>query len=199
MPVLQGQKIMNKIAIVDIDDTLADMRSMICSVLNEHCDKELHWSNWNSFRVEELYGISYHDFFDLLKRNSVIENIRPHAESVEFMRNLKHAGYHITLLTARAWHPKSKEVTTRWLGEHGIVYDNLVVCNVEDDKSELVSLLYKGAAFTVDDSVTHCRSYVKNPDIKDVFVYDMPWNKCQVLDSSRAKRIDNLNQILELI
>ena len=130
-------KIMTKIAIVDIDDTLADMRSMICSALNEHCDKDLHWSKWNTFRVEELYGISYHDFFNLLKKDSIIEKMRPHDESAEFMRNLKHAGYHITLLTARAWHPESRQVTTRWLGEHGIVYDSLTICNVEDNKSEM--------------------------------------------------------------
>ncbi len=190
---------MNKIAIVDIDDTLADMRSMICEVLNEHCDKDLHWSRWNTFRVEEMYGISYHDFFDLLKRNSIIERMRPHDESAEFMRNLKHAGFHVTLLTARAWHPESREVTARWLDEHGIVYDNLVVCGVEHDKSEIVDSMYNGVDFTVDDSATHCRSYVKNQNIKNVFVYNMPWNKCQLLDASRAKRIDNLNQILELV
>lgn len=191
---------MNKpIAIVDVDDTLANMRASMCEALNKHCNTSIHWSKWNTFNVEHMYGINYDEFFHVLKKYKVIERLQPHEESSEFTAKLRDRGYKVTLLTARKWHDYGEAVTRRWAKDNEIYYDDVVVCSVEDCKSEIISEMFSAVNFTVDDSATHCKKFVRNSKIKNVFVYDMPWNKCQILDGSRATRISNLNQIIENI
>lgn len=186
-----------KHAILDIDDTLADMRSIICKELNKIYSKDLHWTEWNTFRVEELYGISFEDFFKFLIERNVIERMNPHPESAEFVRTLLDDGYKISALTARKWHPNAKSITSNWLDRHNIHVDELVICDVLEDKAEIVSANYDKIDFVVDDSLSHCKNYIKCNNISKVFIYDMPWNRCASIDNSRAIRIKNLKHIFK--
>lgn len=186
-----------KTAILDMDDTLADMRSIVCRELNVRYDKDLHWTRWNDFRVENLYGISFDDFFSYLIENKVLERMNPHAETATFVKNLLDSDYKVTILTARKWHPNARSVTEKWLKKHSLKVHDLVICDVLDDKSKIVNDAYNKVDFVVDDSLSHCKSYVNCDNINKVFVYDMPWNRCQNLDATRAIRIKDLNDILE--
>lgn len=186
-----------KHAILDIDDTLADMRSIICEDLNKIYKTDVHWTSWNTFRVEEIYGISFEDFFKFLIENKVIERMQPHPESIGFVKRLLDGGYKISALTARQWHPKAKAVTSQWLSKHNIHVDELIICDVLDNKADIVSQNFSDVDFVVDDSLTHCKNYTKCDNISNVFIYDMPWNRCESIDKSRAIRIQNLNHILK--
>lgn len=190
---------MRKIAILDVDDTVADMRSTLNETLNRVYGKSLHWTQWTSFNLEKVYGIDSEQFLETLRKENVIERMAPHRESIEFTNELKKKGYKIHMLTARKWHPRGLSVTRQWLSENGITFDDITVCDITDCKSSILTQTYDKIHLTVDDSLTHCRNYVQNDAIENVFIYDMPWNKCDVLDSSRANRIDNLSQVLEKI
>lgn len=191
---------MNKVAIVDVDDTLGNMRELLSEALNKHSGKDLNWQEWHGYSLEDVYNITNEQFFDILKSEKIIERMRSHDESLQFTNTLKKLGYKVVLLTARAWHPDSKNVTTNWATNSKIEFDDLVICNVTDCKSEIINHTYGGADITVDDSASHCRAYVKNENVRKVFVYDMPWNKCQILDSNeKSIRINNLSQIIKYI
>jgi uncharacterized HAD superfamily protein len=184
-----------KVAIIDIDDTIADMRTPICSMLNSMMNTSLSWNEWYTLDVQKLYGISRGDFLTALRDNEIIEKMVPHHNTLKFMEELKNAGYFISLLTARGWHNNGTHVTKQWLNEYNIPFDELIVCGITEDKSDIVSKHYKHIEFTVDDSLSHCRNYVLNDKIKDVFVYDMPWNRRDDIEDSRAIRVDCLEQI----
>lgn len=190
---------MQKIAILDVDDTVADMRSTLNETLNKIHGKNLHWSEWNTFNLETVYGIDSEQFLETLRKENVIERMVAHPESAAFANELKKKGYKIHMLTARKWHPRGMEVTRKWLVDNNIKFDDITVCDITDCKSSILSQAYDKIHLTVDDSLTHCRKYVENEAIENVFIYDMPWNKCNVLDSSRANRINNLSQVLEKI
>jgi 5'(3')-deoxyribonucleotidase len=188
----------NKIAIIDVDDTLADMRTLLSSALIAHSGQDIHWKEWAGTGLEELYDIPHADFMDVLKSYKVIEQMMPHDDSLSFTKTLIDSGYNVTLLTARNWHPNSRSVTEQWLENHGLVYNDLMICNIEDDKAEIVRNAFGRVELTVDDSKKHCTSYVKSEIVSNVFVYDMPWNKCTFLDKN-AIRINKLSQALKHI
>lgn len=186
-----------KHAIIDIDDTVADLRTIMCKELNTMCDMDVHWSQWKNVGLEDIYDITSKQLLTLLEEKQVIEQLIPHTECKAFIDALHELDYDVTFLTARKWHSNGRDVTTHWLLRHDLEYDNLILCDVTDDKSQILKDTYGKVAFTVDDSATHCASYANNMDIERVFVYDMPWNKR--LYQPRIERITHLTDILEII
>ena len=186
---------MRKIAVIDIDDTLADLRSPMCNSLNMVCESKYHWEQWTGDNtVENLYDISTDQLLSAIEDDSLLENLIPHPEVSEFMHMLHKLDYYVTFLTARAWHPRGKEITSRWLTSHNIEYDRLIVCPLEANKAEIVKTNFVNVDFTVDDSVRHCYAYAKEQSIKNVYMYDMPWNRN--ITDSRIQRITSLTEIL---
>lgn len=188
---------MKKTVVIDIDDTLGDMRNPMSDMLNRYSNKNLHWNSWNEFRTEHLYGIGYDEFLVLLRDNNIIENMKPHDESVQFMHTLADMDYRTVLLSARNWHDNAADITKDWLELHNIPYDELIICNIGDNKSDIISNICNDIKFVVDDSIAHCMEYAENKNIEKVFVYDMPWNRAGNIDEKRINRIYNLNQIME--
>lgn len=187
---------MQNIAVIDIDDTLADMRSVLQNELQLHTGKNIHWEQWTDHSAEHLYGIDKHQFFDILRDSKILERMTPHAESINFIQSIKRT-HKVAFLTARAWHSRGLKVTKQWLKQHSFVYDELILCNVTDSKSKIINEHFGNVDFTVDDSIKHCSEYSINPNINHVFVYDMPWNK--TLTAKNINRINNLNQIVDKI
>lgn len=183
-----------KRAILDLDDTLGDMRSAICSEFNKKYNKSFHWKVWQSFGAESIYGISREEFFETLIQRHVIERMKPHPESAEFVNKLSRNGYTVSILTARKWHPDADNITREWLDKNNIFVDEVVICDTLDSKQDIVSSNYELVDFTVDDSILHCNGYAGCKNVSKVFIYDMPWNRCDCEDFG-AIRIKNLNEI----
>lgn len=186
---------MQKIAIIDIDDTMADLRTPMCNSLNIVCEEKYHWEQWTGDNtVENLYGITTNKLLSTIEDDGLLEHLQPHPEVAEFMHLLHKLDYYVVFLTARAWHPRGVQVTEQWLKANNIEYDKLIVCPLEANKAEIVREHFDEVDFAVDDSVRHCRSYSNEPIIKNVYVYDIPWNRD--VDVGRAKRITSLTEIL---
>lgn len=164
--------------ILDLDDTVANMRYPLQRIMNEHTGLDLHWQNWKSLTAEDVYGVSSEEFFDIAIRESLVTRMLPHDDSEDFLWRLRDAGVTINFLTARSWLPDAQEVTEEWLKYHELQFDNVIVCNVEDNKYDYIQGMEK-VLFVVDDSVRHCNGYnamtVNRPEF--VFGYTLPWNK----------------------
>lgn len=180
-----------KRVIIDIDDTLSNLREEVMVEFNAMTGKNRHWSDWEVLKVEQLYGVD--DFLGPAYKSKLLERSRPHAETLEFMTRLALTGVEINILTAREWHPRAYDITTSWLHLYGIPYDHVMVCGLSDCKAAYIQKM-KDVLFTIDDSKSHCNNYAamsKNrPEF--VFAYAMPWNT-GVNDG--VIRIDNLNDV----
>lgn len=165
-------------AVIDLDDTLLDMRTTLMGVLNEHTGLDLHWKNWQSLTAEEVYGVSQKDFFKVTTEKKVIERMQPHPEAQRFLFNLKFRGLKVVLLTARSWHPNGAAVTKKFLRDQQLPYDELIVCDVESHKYEYITEQMGPVLFTVDDSVRHSNGFNAMEERRPhyVFGYSHPWN-----------------------
>lgn len=190
---------MKKIAVIDIDDTLGDMRTLLCDSLNRFSNKNIHFSQWKNHKVESSYEITTQELFSLLSYNFIIERMQPHMEAKQFLQTLSNKGYHVVLLTARRWHERGHDVTRAWLKEHELKYDELILCEIYDNKAKIIENRYPEIEFIADDSLTQCNNYIQSPIVKKAFVYDMPWNSSIKIDELKSFRIGNLNEIFKYL
>lgn len=190
------------VCLVDLDDTLGDLKTPMMDALNRHTKQDIHWSKWNTFDVPELYGISYDEFMDLLIDEQVIEKVVVHDSSYKFLNDLHKLGYYTVLITARGWHPQGHKVTSKWVEDHNLDIDELIVVDAHQSKTDVIGK-FDNIVFSIDDRIKHCREYMQTGLINHVLVYDAPWNTHMGQwnqwweGNDYHERIYNLNEIIE--
>ena len=164
------------ICLVDLDDTLGDFKTPMMHALSRVTGKNIHWSEYTTFDVPSLYGISYKRFLQILVREQVIEQVEIHGSSYKFLNDLHQLNYYTVLITARGWHPSGASLTEEWVANHGPDIDELIVVGPEQSKTDVIEK-FKNIVFSVDDRIKHCREYTQTGKIGHVLLYNAPWNK----------------------
>lgn len=164
-------------SVIDLDDTLGGLRYVLMETMTRVAGKEVHWSKWDILSMDYVYGITNDEFLEIAQETMLLERSVPHPEAREFMYRLFDADIETTILTARAWHPRARAITEHWLGLYNIPYTNLVLCGLDESKTDYISRM-ENVLFTVDDSKRHCNGFaaLTHNRPKFVFTYDMPWN-----------------------
>lgn len=192
-----------KTCLIDLDDTLADMKQAMMSALNKATGKYIHWSKWNTYDVPALYGIEYEKFLQICRDEQVIHNVVINESSENFLSTLKMLGFYNVLITARGWHPDGKKITEQWVTDHGLCVDEIILVESNQSKIEVIEK-FDNIEFSVDDRIKHCREYKQTKKVNNVFVCDAPWNThmsrwnpyCGGFDYDM--RVNNLNEIVAL-
>lgn len=188
---------MKNIAILDLDDTLGDFRGMACAAFNAKYNKQSVVSDWKHHSLTDVYGIDLDTFIMDLIEMGIIENMQPHASAKQFVTELKEMGYYIVILTAREWHPDAFAITEAWLTKWGIVFDELLLCGINDKKVDVVENHFASVKLVVDDSPFQLEHYLVSPNVESVYIYDMPWNEDHTFEVMGGLRVSNLLEISE--
>jgi hypothetical protein len=189
------------ICLVDLDDTLVDLKEPMKQALDSFTGKDIPWNKWEHFDVPSIYGVSNSEFLDACIEHEVLERAEIHAESYKFLNDLKRMDCHVVLITARGWHPRGKEVTEKYISDHELNIDELILVDVDESKAEWAKRFNK-IKFTVDDRMKHCREYMKTGVVEKVMLYDAPWNSYMtklnpfVGGYDYHERIKNLHHIM---
>lgn len=126
---------------VDIDGTIKDTQRAAVSVYNEEFQKEVRAEDITEFYLDRAYGLTPEEGRKTWRR--LEEKIYtlgiplPHAQEV--LNQLSRDGHEIYYITARPGLPKIREVTKRWLRQHGFPYkgDHLMMNSVDKAKVAL--------------------------------------------------------------
>ncbi len=118
---------MDKVAIVDLDGTLASEDRAVRYASKQILGKEL-----SRQEVRKLEKSIKSKIYDLSQ--SLIEYYEPNEEVVNFVKSLKEKGYFIIILTAR--YDKLKEKTEELLKKIGLDYDKLIMRNEKSHKDD---------------------------------------------------------------
>lgn len=195
---------MKNICLVDLDDTLIDLKEPMKVVMDAETGLDIPWQEWDHFDVPSIYGLTQGEFLDLCIRHQVLENSVIHPQSHRFLNDLNNLGYHTVLITARGWHPQGKEITEKYISDHNLEVDELILVGVDESKAELAKKFGR-IKFTIDDRMKHCREYMVSGIVDHVLLFDAPWNSYMsrlnpfVGGYDYHQRIYNLHEIVRYV
>ncbi len=154
---------------IDIDDTITDTYEVLVNYSQEYMINVLkkepimkHGSCDEAYYTRYLYGWNNNEDIEFLKEyyEIVMKEVKPKTLAVEYLQKLHNEGHKIVLITAR-WKAKEfdiREITKRWIEEHNIPYDKLIV-NAEN---KLVAAKQENIDVFVDDTFKNCKMISDN-------------------------------------
>jgi 5'(3')-deoxyribonucleotidase len=182
-----------KTIILDLDDTIANLKDPMCNLLKNYSKKDVHWDKWDCFNIVPMYEINDEEFYSLLIDSSVLDDIKLYDGSREVMDKLI-PDHKIVIISSRNYHPDAYNVTKRWLDKNSLPYDNLHISGNGIKKSSYAKI-YDNVVAAVDDNVDNCEDFYKNCGINNTLLMDQPWNA----SNKTFHRIHALPEMLKLI
>lgn len=174
---------MNKIIIVDIDNTLWDFASVLYEKLrniNPHVLAPEHWHSWDFWKGYMDAG----RFYQVVNEIHLEQNIfGVYPEASDFLKELKKLGYRITIASHRSEY--SRVVTVSWLDKYNLCYDQLYLTY---DKT----ILFSQCIAVVDDS-PHILSKAYERSLIATGL-EFAWNR-----GNGFKLYKNLSQVLDFL
>jgi hypothetical protein len=181
-----------KIALFDLDDTLLNVKEVMYTSLREEFgpDRVPHWSLWTDFNLELLLGITLDELIEISIRYETFRVVKPHLFSSSILKDLRARGWHLIILTARdGFVPNAYEETKGYLGLNDLVYDELIVTKVGENKMDSLAH-HDHITFTIDDQIKNCNSFRDSGKFEHVFLHAQAYNR----DCAEYPRLHNLYQ-----
>ncbi len=165
---------MSRDLIIDVDDTVANIRDLVAYACSQESGRNIHWKDWSTYQWEDIYGEL--DFVDLMLRWKVAERAMPDGDLwYQVVIHAKKMGWNVTFITARAWHPNAKDVTENWLLENGIGFDEVVIVEHSFPKINLILDRYD-PVWIIEDSPHNLNDLLASPFGDRVIKMQRPWN-----------------------
>lgn len=153
---------------VDLDgvgyDFAADAHRWFCDRLGSKRVPDRPVVSWDFFAEWGLTAAEFWEGIEEATRTSGLFNhFEPLPGYVEMIDSLRHAGHHVSVVTARPqW---ASDATTAWLERHSVVVDDIVLTS---DK------VAAGCDIHIDDGPDQIEEMHRSG--RRVVVYDRPWN-----------------------
>jgi len=182
-----------KIALFDLDDTLINIKEVMYQTLKAEYGgvRVPHWSLWDNFNLEHLLGISLDELIAVSNKHQTFMIAEPHLFSPYLLKDLRARGWYVIILTARGgFVPNAYEVTEKYLRDNDLVYDELIVTDVGQNKMDGL-LHHDSIVFTVDDQVKNCDMFKASGKFEHVFLHAQAYNR----GNSDYVRLHNLYQV----
>jgi uncharacterized HAD superfamily protein len=178
----------NKIAVFDCDDVLAQLRTLTLKTFSEALGRPLHMDELTHFNLNITFGEEYGGPVDDLFHNMNLSILAAEKYASTFLWDLKNAGWDLHVVTARFVH--EKQITVDWLKAHDIPIDEVHAVGFNTSKADTIRTL-GDVEFYVDDNDEHVAAAEQLPNVKRTYLMTRPWNtkaKCGL-------RVSDLSQI----
>lgn len=179
--------------VLDLDDVQGDFLSYILRVLNAKTGRNMMPQDLTEFRYSLLFPeISETEMVEIFIEHKIIENLNALEGAAEATRILTAAGYEITVVTARSWHPRGMQVTGEWLESHGCIFKNLLISDFGANKSDYYRQISSKFALIVDDVSKNINQAIDSNMFEEVALITKPWNISDPRFVSGVDRHDSL-------
>jgi len=187
---------------IDIDDTITDTYEVLVNYSQEYMINVLkkepimkHGSCDEAYYTRYLYGWNNNEDIEFLKEyyEIVMKEVKPKTLAVEYLQKLHNEGHKIVLITAR-WKAKEfdiREITKRWIEEHNIPYDKLIV----NAKEKLQFCIDNGIQIFIEDSYETCEQLEEN----GIKTFLMTTKMNENIDAGSIERVKDWDEIYEKI
>jgi len=151
---------------IDLDNTLANSDAVFRELLKEHYGINLSRED-ETGRKEEVTGLSSEKIVQLLREGwATPDRIFPLDKNLTYFLSLLHEIYEIYIVTSN--HQAPLEVIEGWLRRNNVQYDQLIITERDEDKTNYVDVL-------VDDSLECAEPHAKAG--KQAVLLAWPYNK----------------------
>lgn len=156
---------------IDIDGVIADSLQTWVRELNRRFNQKKTVQEIITYQFEKVYNVSWAEMNDFFRTNQqlLLSNLAPVSQAGKYLRLLK-KNHQIHLITARP--NLFRKLTEKWLSEHQITYDQLIMTDF-GDKTQYCR--YADIPLVVEDSLENAVSLVEN-GIR-VILFDAPYNQ----------------------
>lgn len=181
----------------DLHDVIANLRDTLMQALNEVTGKTIHWREWHTFHLHELYPITDAECIDVFHRYDVLSRCVPEPDAIEALSEIRSRRAHLAIITSSGWHAKAMPIIRQWLSDHGVPFDTLHITPWPGgSKSAYLSTVFKRIDYLIDDSPGNIRDALASPLIRHTVVVDRPWNQSVCTSVPRVK---DLSGFLDLM
>lgn len=187
---------MKKIALVDIDDTLADTQTAILDYINSKSTNRYEYSELTREFREGKVGEYEKLVGEFLNNEELVYGVKPYSYAKESVAILKDNGYKVFVCSSRK--ENLHEITTKWLKQHGLTdyIDDYYGrhSSFRGHEFKVVTAKEVGASVAFDDTANVAESLSSS----GVFTYliDKPWNH-DINSLPNMKRVQNLNEAVK--
>lgn len=176
---------------IDIDGVLADSVVQWLNFMNQHFNQNKCFEDLNTYRFEKVYNVSWEEMDRFFRNNQelLLTNLVPIPYSIEAVNKLKSSGHTVYLITARP--SQYRHLTLRWLTEHQINFDHLIMTDFQckADYCEKLNI-----NIFIDDSLDNALAIAKKGIT--VFLYNAPYNQGEPPDHLPIYRKSSWVEIL---
>lgn len=174
---------MQKVAVIDIDNTLWDFASVLYEEIikvNPAIPQPENWHRWD-FWKDYIEAKSFYDIINKIHLKQDSFGVYP--DAIRLLKNLKNAGYKLIIASHRE--EESRVSTVKWLLKHRLPFDELYISS---DKT----VLFYNCQIVLDDSPHVLQKAQKNGVMATGL--EFPWNR-----ENGFTLFKNLSEILQYL
>jgi hypothetical protein len=191
-----------KLAVFDVDDTFYSLQGTIHRALTAEIGVDIHPSKWHSFMLNEVYGVTNEEIFAAFHKHDIlIGGVVDHAIK-DLLKHFKDEGYTTLALTSRGWHNEGERLTHQMLDANDIKFDHVQVVTHGQSKGGVLKDQWTDkfkVDFFIDDYEKNIHGVANSIDGNPLIVVkNQPWNKINIFDENKFKRVDHLSEVIEL-
>jgi uncharacterized HAD superfamily protein len=169
---------MKKPFAIDIDDVMGSLSNVMNPVLNRLFGKEIPLSGWITFNITSLYDITLDQFLGAIIEEKLLQAIIPYPGVSEALKRIKASGRNVVPVTSRGYHPDGLAITERWMNQHDLYRDDLIVVPEGLSKAQAVADRYpNGFEIMVDDYPPNLDKMRDAGLVEKTYLIDKPWNQ----------------------
>lgn len=117
-----------KYALIDLDDTIFDLETKLTEAIPELRHNPPSWRPENKEMI-----------LNTIQERKILLSIEPRKHAVDLLNRIIERDIKIKFVTARAWLKHSHQITIDSLKRHGIPYDELIICDLDEDKTQFMN------------------------------------------------------------
>lgn len=159
----------------DMDDVLANIRTLVADVLGKATGRSIPWESWTTYDLGQVFGIPIDHCLQAFIEHTVLERAQPEPGAAEAVTRAIELGFTPAIISARAWHPNGQSLTRDWLDAHGLPIQEVHLVPLGVSKSSCLQGLGNIAAY-VDDHLGHILD-AQAAGIPGAVLMDRPWNR----------------------
>lgn len=166
---------MGRHLLLDADGVIADL-DVQRDALNKATGKTLTESDWSTYALDELYGLSQSEITEIFTKYDIISNALPLPGAMRALHELSKA-FNLHIVTHRGWHPEAFGLTQQWFERHNLFYDTLTIVEFGESKSEAYKSIAPSFEALVEDSLSNLEDAEKSGVVSQSILIEQPWNQ----------------------